>query len=372
MMKIHGIQYLRGLAAILVVLAHANGMMRYPEYFGASPFPDLETLGRFGVGVFFVISGFIIVLVCLDRDGSSRTTRRDFLWRRFARIVPFMWVCFVGYNLLSLAGTGRIEWDPFLRAMTLWPVGELKPNVAWTLRHEALFYLLFALTILSARRRPAVLMAWAAAPLAVTTLAALVPSAFAVLPPVLLDLTNTLLVGRGASLQFAIGMGLALLHLERHRLMGYRFAHGPALVTVAICVAAAIGTGLSLVSPALPPSTEPVFHEGPLELIFWSLLAGIVVWSGCNLSTVHHAGHRLAMLLGDASFSIYLVHNPALLVLLELTRTWQPPMPPEIFWAVFVVLATAAGVVVHKAVEVPLIRLVLSGGAHRSPQEQAR
>lgn len=365
MMKIHGIQYLRGLAALLVVVSHANGMMRFPEYFGASPFPDMETLGRFGVGVFFVISGFIIVLVSLDAEGRARTSRRHFLWRRFVRIVPFMWVCFIGYNLLSFAGTGRMEWGPFLRAMVLWPTGELKPNVAWTLRHEWLFYMLFAVTMLTVRPRPVFLAIWAVAPLAVTAAAMLVPGFFASLSPAVLDLTNTLLIGRGASLQFAIGMVLAMLHSRSHPAMSLRLAYGPALVTVAILAGAAVGQVLTWVSPAQPAATEPFFHEGPIELIFWSLLAGAVVWIGCNLSPVHHAGHRLAMLLGDASFAIYLVHNPALLVLLELSRHQAVPLHSALILALLVGLATAVGVLVHKKVEAPLIRWALDASERR-------
>ena len=57
-----GIQLLRGLAALLVILAHANLMMRYPRYFGVSPF-DIKDAGIFGVTIFFVISGFIIAIV---------------------------------------------------------------------------------------------------------------------------------------------------------------------------------------------------------------------------------------------------------------------------------------------------------------------
>ena len=55
--RLYSIQYLRGLAAISVVIAHA----------GAHPISDpsyiLDRLGQLGVTLFFVISGFIMVAI---------------------------------------------------------------------------------------------------------------------------------------------------------------------------------------------------------------------------------------------------------------------------------------------------------------------
>lgn len=62
-----GIQLLRGVAAMLVVLSHANIMTGYPQYYSQNPFAFHEA-GTFGVAMFFVISGFIIML---DATGGA-------------------------------------------------------------------------------------------------------------------------------------------------------------------------------------------------------------------------------------------------------------------------------------------------------------
>ena len=66
-----GIQYLRGFAALAVVLDHATGMASSAEYFGGSPSSFLSA-GWIGVPVFFVISGFIITIVSLDANLSAK------------------------------------------------------------------------------------------------------------------------------------------------------------------------------------------------------------------------------------------------------------------------------------------------------------
>jgi exopolysaccharide production protein ExoZ len=80
------IQYLRGLAALMVVAFHT----------APGPF---ALIGAAGVGIFFVISGFIMWAL----TSSRQTTASVFLQRRIIRIVPLYWL----FTLL-LAGAGAI------------------------------------------------------------------------------------------------------------------------------------------------------------------------------------------------------------------------------------------------------------------------
>jgi peptidoglycan/LPS O-acetylase OafA/YrhL len=65
------ISYLRAVAAVAVVTAHATHSL----------------LGQAGVDVFFVISGFIMWTIT-----STETAPRVFLLRRIIRIVPMYWL----------------------------------------------------------------------------------------------------------------------------------------------------------------------------------------------------------------------------------------------------------------------------------------
>ena len=155
-----GVQYLRGLSAVIVVISHCNGIIGKPEYYSRMGLPDWHMASLFAVAAFFSISGFIIVVASLDNHGDPRSSQTEFVRRRFVRIVPFLWLCTIGYNLLSWAGTHQLEWGAALRTLVVWPLGELKPNVAWSLRHELLFYAIYAVALLGARRRPMLLVAW--------------------------------------------------------------------------------------------------------------------------------------------------------------------------------------------------------------------
>ncbi|WP_375285500.1 acyltransferase family protein [Sphingomonas sp.] len=344
-----GIQLLRGWAAILVVIFHANGMMGHAPYFGTHPFV-LGDVGGFGVAVFFVISGFIIAIVALDPAGAPTMSLRDYAIRRFMRIVPFMWLCVIGYNLLSFAGTREMEWAPFLRAMVVWPVGELKPNVLWSLRHEFLFYLLFALTMLLPVRRPWVLAAWFAAPLVLWL--ALLPFPLETTPwhPYRLEIVRVVLFGSesGANLQIGAGFLLGLAWLAGKPALRERVPYGLGVATAAVTAGALI-----IIAEGSPP--------GLARTVLWTGLSAGIVYLGIVGRAPDGPLRRMGMLLGNASFAIYLVHNPALLVLLEASKRVRGLLPLPAFLVVFVVAATLAGVFVHLLVEKPLISWLAHG-----------
>jgi len=88
--KILSIQALRGVAAVLVVFCHS---MQYQSIF--SPV-HLERylgycFGGFGVDIFFVISGFIMVYISTEDFGQNKAMA-SFLLRRIIRIFPMYWI----------------------------------------------------------------------------------------------------------------------------------------------------------------------------------------------------------------------------------------------------------------------------------------
>lgn len=135
------IQYLRGLAAALVLASHA---LLYPL---VEPDLGFGRLGWLGVILFFVISGFIMVTV----TGESRFSARDFLRRRFIRVVPMYWAATLIAALLALAvphlfkttvyDTGEVVLSllfiPFYNPAS----GGIHPlyKLGWTLNYEVFF-----------------------------------------------------------------------------------------------------------------------------------------------------------------------------------------------------------------------------------------
>jgi len=147
---------LRAFAAYAVVAFHVFEFLHADPGFGVGRFE----VGKAGVDLFFVLSGFIMVYTTAADESPAR-----FITKRAARIVPLYWaatalavlVAFVRPWLLpqaDLSFAAIVKSFAFIPAPDL--SGTLQPVlfVGWTLNFEMMFYALFALTLfLPARHR---------------------------------------------------------------------------------------------------------------------------------------------------------------------------------------------------------------------------
>ncbi|MEL6977773.1 MAG: acyltransferase [Pseudomonadota bacterium] len=158
---IREIDGLRFFAILFVLLAHAGGIVskRWYEQFGAvEPRLDVEALhavmfqGKFGVFIFFAISGFILALPWLSaaRDGRPAPAVRPFYRRRLTRLEPLYVFCLVTYFVL-LTSLGRLslidDFDNLFFSLlymhnAVYGVGSTIYLAAWSLEVEFQFYLL--------------------------------------------------------------------------------------------------------------------------------------------------------------------------------------------------------------------------------------
>jgi len=78
---------LRGISVCLVLLAHLSGTR---ELTSGARLPELYGLGNLGVRVFFVISGFLITLLCCTNAPPpvASRCRASFCAVRFASCLP--------------------------------------------------------------------------------------------------------------------------------------------------------------------------------------------------------------------------------------------------------------------------------------------
>jgi peptidoglycan/LPS O-acetylase OafA/YrhL len=151
---LYNIQFLRFVAAMLVVLYHsANGLPANDSVFQAV-FSAGGSLGFAGVDIFFVISGFIMAHTSSSHSGVSDSF--DFVRRRLARIFSGYWPFFV----LTLVIFGYFRPEHFaeanlLKSFFLWPqsLNHVLLELTWTLSYELYFYLLFSLLILFSNPR---------------------------------------------------------------------------------------------------------------------------------------------------------------------------------------------------------------------------
>ena len=100
--RIVGLDVLRGGAAVAVMLHH-HGQYYDVLYPGRTPLSFDLGPGHFGVELFFIISGFVILMT------AERAARPiDFAWARFSRLYPAYWtalvVTFAVVNVFALPG----------------------------------------------------------------------------------------------------------------------------------------------------------------------------------------------------------------------------------------------------------------------------
>lgn len=145
---IKSIQYLRGLAALAVVLHHASGaiLVHY-----AVQKNDFYAWGAGGVDLFFIISGFIMMYITFGKDVSVK----NFLYKRIIRIYPVFYVYATIALVIFIISPDSINRSASLPTKVL-PSYLLIPytefvnlvQVAWTLAYEVHFYFLFAVSLL--------------------------------------------------------------------------------------------------------------------------------------------------------------------------------------------------------------------------------
>lgn len=175
--RLDGVDLMRGLAILLVLLNHVNMrlVIGHIPYGAGLPRALLSMLiwnGQHGVQMFFAISGFLITSTSIGRWGDlPKVHVLDFYRLRFARIAPLLLLLLLVLSGLDLAEVRNYVISPksgglsaaLLAALTF-RVNVLEArhgylpgswDVLWSLSVEETFYFFFPLVckILGARRR---------------------------------------------------------------------------------------------------------------------------------------------------------------------------------------------------------------------------
>jgi peptidoglycan/LPS O-acetylase OafA/YrhL len=142
--KLPGLQVGRAVAALGVAYLHsAHVIFAFPPD-AVHPIPIVWSYGAAGVDLFFGISGFVICLL-VTKPGFDPIS---FLIRRVFRIWP-LWIMTSLVYLYMTRYTGLAPWQTkgyFLYSLTLLPTHDLPfYDLGWTLQHEVAFYALVSL-----------------------------------------------------------------------------------------------------------------------------------------------------------------------------------------------------------------------------------
>ena len=340
---------LRAIAVMLVVLFHAGA---------TSQLPGLAPGGFIGVSVFFTISGYLVTTLLL-REGALDGRREHIDFGRFwARRVKRLWpasLCVVAVVVLlsswawagmfasdAVAGVyGYTNWyviwsgtDELLRTI----VGPLGPF--WSLAIEEQFYVLLTVTVLLCwrTRRP---LRWLTVAVVAGWFGSLAAQLLISGPQYRLEFgTDT----RGG--EILAGCGLAIL-LHRHPEFLDRWRRWS---TTAGAAALAVIVVIAMTNDYDPPWLLRGGYSA-LSLVSAVLIVSLLVPN--RVTTV--LGWRPLVTIGVASYSIYLVHWPVILILTPArvgTDGWT-------LVAVKIAVAALVAAALHVTVEQPLRRLAV-------------
>lgn len=331
------VQALRAIAALMVVVVHAYAVES--TYLPGRPWTTpYHVLGTYGVDLFFVISGLVMVVTTAGWFGERGASRR-FLARRATRIYPPYWIVtalvLVAFLVVPAAtGMHRSARPEILASFFALPQpGEPLLVVGWTLSYELIFYAIFAFALAFDRRRlPLVAGGWLAAVVLIHTFG---PAAN----------PWVRVAGSPLNLEFAFGMlvGTAVL---RGSFVAPRVVLALGVVgAIAACVATAYSGREFLTVDWWRP-----FLVG--------LPMALIVYGAVGVERHGWLAPPWLRAQGDASYALYLWHVPVIGAIgLALHRIHLHGTPARL--AIVVggyVLAIAVSFAAYRWIERPLLR----------------
>jgi peptidoglycan/LPS O-acetylase OafA/YrhL len=343
----------RAIAILMVLLVHTGAFL--------VPGADDHLLpgGALGVDLFFVLSGFLITTLLLERRGEDRPIASFYL-RRALRLLPAVVVLLVGMVVIALAEgeAARTVANTIVAVMTYTTNWALLAGVSierhvthlWSLAIEEQFYAVWPLLLLGAlatgRNRAQLL--WLTLGLAVASAlwrAALWES------------------GRGWEQLYlrtdaradSLLIGAALAQLPWRRLAVVATHRRSAAGAVALL--ALVGA-----AEAVNASSAVLYLGGyTVVAILAAVLIAAVLPGGGALATALGAPALVA--IGRLSYSLYLWHFPLFVVVGEHTGAWPTALRIIAAWALTFAVAAAS----YRLVERPALRVKDRIGRRAAP-----
>ena len=342
------LQIFRAVAALLVILYHATGIVNVD--FGTPFLGDFFLMGGAGVDFFFVLSGFLITYIHYDDIGQPSKLNK-YLQKRLIRIYPPYWIVTLAilpvYFLVRSFGQGD-ETNPgvIVGSFLLYPMYRSPILVAgWTLRHEMLFYLIFALLI-GVRSKGIIIAVW------VWVASLFVSAMLAFDNPLLIasPLLQTVLWPQ--NLEFVFGCVTARFI----RASANRVSRNACFVLLVAAMAAF--AVIEIVTGPMPMSIgKRVFSYGIVSSVIVTAAVMIDLTGGLSARIRNLGFYQLMLVVGEASYAIYLIHGPCLSALfklaLRLQLTKAVGVVPMAFGVMF--LTMIIGLAFHLWIEKPLL-----------------
>lgn len=343
--RILSIQYLRGIAAILVVLFHSTTLV-------GPGWKSFMVNGSVGVDIFFIMSGFIIYYITSNR---SELLPKTFAIKRFLRIYPAFFIIWLIVSCVYYADSKFID---VIKSLFLIHVNynsnapAFKFNLigpAWTLTYEIFFYVIFCFSgYITFKYR------------------GLVASLIILLSPILLQLifNGSFSLSSNATARFSTDLLLTPIIKIMSTTMLWEFIGGiflaflfmnyrnkitliSTVLRISLCIALiAVFTYLTFFSGGRP--------QGMLGLFWPSMALVIAALLAEDMLTLEI---KPLSFIGDISYSLYLVHW----AIIKLTQTYSPQLWNNQYGIfsllIFLSVSIFVSFIMYKKIEKPSIKI---------------
>lgn len=281
------IQALRGLAALFVVFQHVRFL----------------NFGAFGVDIFFCISGFMIMF-------TTEKSTKYFFRKRLIRILPLYYLMTIGTYLLLLLFPSMFQQtrhDPsyLIKSLLFLPFdiggGAIQPlvRIGWTINCEMLFYLLFFIAFhISRKYRGLICGAFLAVLVGAVQIFAPVISSW---QSPIGSMLSPFLIFYGDPVMLEFFLGILAYYLLRY-LYGRHLLH-PFSQTVSLVSFLCVPVIFCLLAYFTPRINVIGFRRLPQWGLPAFLLLVLAFLAGLQMTMP-----RFLVLLGNISYSLYLVH----------------------------------------------------------------
>ena len=325
------LDFLRFVAAAMVVLFHYTFRGAVDGAYTSTPFPEVDAWTRYGslgVDLFFMISGFVILLTV----DAGRGNPAHFVASRISRLFPAFWAAATVTFLVCLfaAPPFAVSARDYLLNLGMFPSWLGAPyvdGVYSTLETELTFYLLvlgYLLFLWQRLRLEWLLLGW------LLLVAAFVPNE---LGP---SRVRALLMVDAAP--FFIG-GCTFYRIWRDRWTPFR-----AILVGGAWLAAAVVAGRDAVAISASYGTEvsSVVSSAIVSLGFGVFLAL------CLRPSWFHLGGRRATLLGALTYPLYLIHQKIGYLVINAT---DPVVGRWLAFGLAIAVAVGLAVTIHLLIE---------------------
>lgn len=331
------LQYLRGVAALLVVYFHSLTQLKNAGHENIY----LPIIGESGVDLFFVLSGFVMWLTTANRKIGPV----DFIVKRIKRIVPIYWILTLAATLLALFFGDLMKSTVFdvphlVKSLFFIPAYNPAPAIdgvypviipGWTLNFEFFFYLIFSFSLLCKVEKKRLRL-----------ISFIIICCFFFSFYAKSDIAIISFYLNNVVIEFLFGVFLAVIFLKKE---------GSKKVEHKFLIIFILMSFLALLY------ADYIFH-GLRSLVLGVPSALIIYWLICYEKSHSIFYSKILKKIGDSSYSIYLTHIFALAflrVIFQLNGVKLYDIDPILFVFISLFLSTICGLLFYRIIEKPII-----------------